>query len=106
MRIYASLTFITLFAACAGGFDATDTCEQTAACLQKLGEIPGVSDADIDVCADELERVYDNASGTEQDRLDNAYEACEGKSSCDFFACLCDEGGADTPQCEDARMNR
>ncbi|MEQ9317530.1 MAG: hypothetical protein RIF41_00165 [Polyangiaceae bacterium] len=42
-------------------------------------------------------------SDAARERLDDAYEACAGESSCAFFACFCDETGASTPECERAR---
>jgi len=106
MNAPPSLAFLfpllALSACHSGGFDAEDVCEQTAACLEVTDGIQA-TDADIGVCTDQVESQLDGVSDGARERLDDAYDACANRTSCDFFVCFCDETDASTPECDRAR---
>jgi hypothetical protein len=101
---WGTLSLVALVA-CSSGYDGEYDCEQSAACQQRITGEP-YTDTQIEICTDYSDDAYDGLSDTQQDYLDDVFEACEEETSCAYIVCVCEYSGRDDTTCEEARQHR
>lgn len=102
MRRAVTFLVALLATGCGGGYDIEYDCEQTLACNQELYGTPS-SDTAQDACVAATEEIYEDLSDDQQERVEEVVDRCSESTSCDYIVCICDQLGAQTQQCVDAR---